>query len=195
MTMRFKLLAPAVAALALSACFGGGGAPSELLTLTAAQSRPAASPRTAGQGEAITVVEPTVPEALNTPRIPVYVSETVVQYLTGAQWVEEPGALFGRLVGETIGAQTGRVVLDPGQYSHDPGTRLTGQLVRFGLDPNAMEVVVTYDAAIARGAAGVIANRFEARIPVAEATAAAVAPALNQAANQVAGQVAAWVAQ
>ena len=190
--MRLKLLAPALAALALAGCFGGG-APSELLTLTAAQSRPAASPRTAGQGEAITVVEPTVPEALNTPRIPVYVSETVVQYLTGAQWVEDPGPLFGRLVGETIAAQTGRVVLDPSQYSHDPGTRLTGQLIRFGLDPNAMEVVVTYDAAIARGATGVTTNRFEARVPVAEATSAAVAPALNQAANQVAGQVATWV--
>ncbi len=190
--MRLKLLAPVLATLALAGCFGGG-APSELLTLTAAQSRPAASPRTAGQGEAITVVEPTVPEALNTPRIPVYVNETVVQYLTGAQWVEDPGPLFGRLVGETIAAQTGRVVLDPSQYSHDPGTRLTGQLVRFGLDPNAMEVVVTYDAAIARGATGVTTNRFEARVPVAEATSAAVAPALNQAANQVAGQVAAWV--
>ncbi len=56
-----------------------------------------------------------------------------------------------------------------------------------------MEVVIVYDAAIARGATGVTTNRFEARVPVAEATPAAVAPALNQAANQVAGQVAAWV--
>ena len=85
-------------------------------------------------------------------------------------------------------------MLDPSQYSHDPGTRLTGQLLRFGLDPNAMQVVVVYDAAIARGAdGGVATNRFEARVPVAEATPAAVAPALNQAANQVAEQVAAWI--
>ena len=192
MTMRVKLIAAAASALAVAGCFGGG-APPELLTLTAAQSRPAASPRTAGQGEAVTVVAPTYPQALRTPRIPVYVSDTVVQYLTGAQWVENPGPLFGRLVGETIGAQTGRVVLDPSQYSHDPGIRLTGQLLRFGLDPNTMEAVVTYDAAMARGATGVATNRFEARVPVAEATSAAVAPALNQAANQVAGQVAAWV--
>ena len=137
---------------------------------------------------------PTVPQALRTTRIPVYVSDTVVQYLKDAVWVENPGALFGRLLGETISARTGRVVLDPSQYSHDPGTRLTGQLQRFGLDPNAMEVVVVYDAAIAaRRTGGVATNRFEARVPVADATAAAVAPALNQAANQVAEQVAAWI--
>jgi cholesterol transport system auxiliary component len=56
-----------------------------------------------------------------------------------------------------------------------------------------MAVVIVYDAAIARGAAGVTTNRFEARVAVAEATPAAVAPALNQAANQLAIQVAAWV--
>ncbi|HEV2816898.1 MAG TPA: ABC-type transport auxiliary lipoprotein family protein [Allosphingosinicella sp.] len=191
--MRAKPIAAALSVLALSACFGGG-APDQLLTLTPAESRPAAQPRSAGQGEAITVVVPTVPEALRTTRIPVYVSDNVVQYLTNAEWVEKPGPLFGRLVGETIAARTGRVVLDPSQYSHDPGTRLTGQLLKFGLDPNAMQVVVVYDAAIVRGVnGGVTTNRFEARVPVAEASAAAVAPALNQAANQVAGQVAAWL--
>ncbi|HYN45235.1 MAG TPA: ABC-type transport auxiliary lipoprotein family protein, partial [Allosphingosinicella sp.] len=179
--MRLKLLASAVLALALSACFGGG-APSQLLTLSAAQTRPVAAPRSAGQGEAITVAEPAVPQALRVTRIPVYVSDTSIQYLTGAEWVEKPAGLFARLVGETIAARTGRVVLDPAQYSQDPGTRLSGTLVRFGLDPNAMQVVIVYDAAIARGAAGgVTSNRFEARVPVAEATPAAVAPALNDA--------------
>ena len=192
--MRVKIVAAASALLVLSACFGGG-APSELLTLTAAELRPVAQPRTAGRGEAITVVVPTVPQALRTTRIPVYVSDTTVQYLKDAAWVENPGALFGRLVGEIISARTGRVVLDPSQYSLDPGTRLTGQLQRFGLDPNAMQAVVVYDAAIARGnTGGVVTNRFEARVPVAAATKEAVAPALNQAANQVADQVAAWVA-
>lgn len=193
MTMRLTILAAFGLPLALSACFGGG-APSQLLTLSAAQMRPVAAPRNAGQGEAITVAEPAVPQALRVTRIPVYVSDTSIQYLTGAEWVEKPAGLFARLLGETIAARTGRVVLDPAQYSHDPGTRLTGTLVRFGLDPNAMEVVITYDAAIARGSAGGVAsNRFEARVAVAEATLAAVAPALNDAANQVAVQVAAWV--
>ena len=190
--MRVKPIAAALPFLALSGCFGGG-APDQLLTLTPAETRPVAQPRSAGQGEAVTVVAPGVPQALRTTRVPVYVSDTVVQYLKDAVWVENPGPLFGRLLGETIAARTGRVVLDPGQYSHDPGTRLTGTLVKFGLDPAAMQVVIVYDAAIARGPTGVATNRFEARIPVADATPAVVAPALNQAANQLAGEVAAWV--
>jgi cholesterol transport system auxiliary component len=192
--MRLTLALALPAVLALSACFGGR-APSELLTLTSAEARPAATPRTAGQGEAITVAVPTLPQALRTTRIPVYVNETTIQYLEDAVWVEQPGALFARLLGETIAVRTGRVVLDPSQYSHDPGTRITGTLVKFGLDPNQMQVVIVYDAAMARGGptGGVVTNRFEARLPVAEATRAAVAPALNQAANQLAAEVAAWV--
>ena len=190
--MRKTWFALALAVLPLSACFGGH-TPAQLLTLTAAETRPVAQPRTAGAGEAITVVPPTVPQALRTTRIPVYVSDTVVQYIKDADWVENPGNLFGRLLGETIAARTGRVVLDPAQYSHDPGTRLTGTLVKFGLDPARMEAVIVYDAAIARGPTGVATNRFEARVQVAAATPAAVAPALNQAANQIADQVAAWV--
>ncbi len=193
--MRVKALAALAAALSLSACFGGSKGPDRLLTLTSAETRPAASPRTAGQGAAITVAEPTVPQALRTARVPVYVSETTIQYLTGAAWVEYPGPLFARLLGETIAVRTGRVVLDPAQYARDPGTRVTGHLARFGLDPTAMEAVVVYDATIPQAGGGVSANRFEARVPVAEATAEAVAPALNQAANQVAEQVAAWIGQ
>ena len=191
--MHFKALAGATLAFLAAGCLGGPDVPDQLLTLSAAQPLPAAAPRSAGEGEAITVVEPTVPQALRTPRVPVYVSETAIQDLKDAQWVENPGPLFGRLVGEVIAARTGRVVLDARQYTHDPGTRLTGQLHRFGLDPATMEAVVVYDAAITRGQAGVATNRFEARVPVAAASPAAVAPALNQAANQVAEQVAAWV--
>jgi cholesterol transport system auxiliary component len=191
--MRIRTAAAAASFLALSACFGGAAVPDQLMTLTSAEMRPVATPRSAGQGEAITVAVPAVPQALRTTRIPVYVSDTSIQYLEDAAWVEQPGALFARLVGETIAARTGRVVLDPSQYSHDPGTRLTGTLVKFGLDPAAMQVVIVYDAAIARGPTGVATNRFEARIAVADATPAVVAPALNQAANQLAGEVAAWV--
>ena len=193
--MRPKLLLALPASLALAGCFGGGSAPSEVLTLTSAEMRPVAAPRTAGQGEAITVAVPSLPQALRTNRIPVYVNETTIQYLTDAVWVEQPGALFARVLGETISARTGRVVLDPSQYSHDPGTRITGTLVKFGLDPGQMQVVIVYDAAMARGGptGGVVTNRFEVHLPVADATPASVAPALNQAANQLAGQVAAWV--
>ena len=189
--MRLKLALPAL--LALSACFGGGRAPDQLLTLTAAEPRPVATPRSAGQGEAITVAVPSLPQALRTTRIPVYVNETTIQYLTDAVWVEQPGPLFARLLGDTIAARTGRVVLDPGQYSHDPGTRITGTLARFGLDPNNMQVVIVYDATLARTGGGVVTRRFEARVPVAAPDAANVAPALNQTANQIAAEVAAWI--
>ena len=190
--MRLRILAAASASLALAACLGGPEVPDALLTLTPSQTRSVAAPMTAAAGEAITIVEPSVPQALSTTRLPVYVSETSIQYLKDAQWVENPAPLFGRLVGEVVAARTGRVVLDPSQYSHDPGTRLTGQLLKFGLDPLTMEAVVVYDAVVARSG-GVTSNRFEARVPVAEATPAAVAPAMNAAANQVAEQVAAWI--
>jgi cholesterol transport system auxiliary component len=187
------MLAAALTATLLAGCFGGAEVPDQLLTLAAAETRASATPQQAAAGQAITVVEPNVPQALRTTRVPVYVSETAIQYLQDAQWVENPAPLFGRLVGEVISARTGRVVLDPSQFTHDPGVQLTGQLLRLGLDPVAMEAVAVYDAAMARAEGGISTNRFEARVPVAEATPEAVAPALNQAANQVAEQVAAWV--
>ncbi len=63
------------------------------------------------------------------------------------------------------------------------------------VNATAPQVVIVYDAVLARSGAngGVATNRFEARLPVAEATPAAVAPALNQAANQLAGEVATWI--
>jgi cholesterol transport system auxiliary component len=104
-----------------------------------------------------------------------------------------PANLFARLVSETVAATTGRVVLDPSQFTFDPGQRLTGTLQRFGLDAPRLEVVAVYDAVLARQGGGITTRRFEARIPVAAADAASVAPALNQAANQLATEVAAWV--
>jgi cholesterol transport system auxiliary component len=192
-TMLTRALIAASAALLLGGCFGGG-APDELLTLRADQTRPVGQVRTAGAGEAITVIEPTVPAALATTRVPVYVQPQTVQYLRKAFWADDPSELFRTVLSETIAATTNRVVLDPAQYSHDPGTRLTGQLQMFGLDASRMEAVVLYDAQLARGRNAVVTNRFEARVPVAAADAATVAPALNRAANDVATQVAQWVA-
>lgn len=181
------------ACLTLSACFGGAKVPDTLMTLSPAQTRAAAATRTAGEGEAITVVVPTVPRELATLRVPVHQSEIAVAYLKNAQWVEMPANLFARLVSETVAATTGRVVLDPNQFTFDPGQRLTGTLQRFGLDATSMEVVAIYDAALARQGGGVTTRRFEARVPVAAADAASVAPALNQAGNQIATEVAGWV--
>lgn len=179
--------------LALSGCFGGAKVPDTLMTLNPAQVRSAATTRSAAEGQAITVVVPSVPRALETLRVPVHETDLRVSYLKNAQWVEMPAELFARLVSETIAATTGRVVLDPRQFTFDPGQRLTGSLQRFGLDAERMEVVAIFDAALARQGGGITSRRFEARVPVTTADATTVAPALNQAANQVAAEVATWV--
>jgi len=179
--------------LALSGCFSfGSKVPDSLLRLTPAETVPAATSRTVAASEAVTVVVPTTPQELRTPRVPVRSGDTVA-YLKDAQWVEAPGALFGRLVSEVIAARTGRVVLDPMQFTFDPGVRLSGQLSSFGLDATTNEAVVVYDAAVARGANRVESRRFEARVPVAAIDVASAGPALNQAANQVAAQIADWI--
>ena len=192
MNSRRLLLLSAAAALGLSGCFGGGG-PSELLTLTPTQSPAVTASRAAAEGRILTVTTPTAPHALNNNRIPVYVSDTVIQYLKDAYWVDEPAELFRNLLSETIAARTSYVVIDPALYTQAAGTTLSGQVLRFGLDPTRMEAVVQFEAAIARADQPVRTNRFEARVPVAEATRAAVAPALNAAANQVAADVTAWL--
>lgn len=191
--MNNRFVFPALAALALGACSLGGKAPDLMLDLTPEARLPAAGGTTSSSENAITVVRPTVPQALATTRVPV-VDGQAVAYLMDAFWVDTPDNLFRRLLAETIAARTGRLVLDPLQFSFNPGNRLTGQLQSFGLDAGSMEAVVTYDAALARGPENVSARRFEARVPVSEASRAAVAPALNQAANRVAAEVAAWVA-
>lgn len=186
----FRAALAAALAASLGACLGGGSAPSELLTLTAAQVAP---PGTARSDNAVTVMTPSVPQAASNRRIPVYVSPTTIQYLPEATWVEEPRYLFRQLLAETITARSGRLVLNPDVYNQVPGPTLSGQLLQFGLDPTRREVVVSFEAALATSASTVRSRRFEARVPVAQETAAAVAPALNQAANQVAAEVADWI--
>jgi cholesterol transport system auxiliary component len=83
-------------------------------------------------------------------------------------------------------------VLDPRQFSLDPGVRLTGTLQSFGIDADRMEAVVVYDAALARGES-VQTRRFAARASLAAIDAPSAAAALNQAANQVAADIAAWI--
>lgn len=188
-----KILLPLGLALALSGCFSlGGKVPDSLLRLTATSTVPAQTSRTGTTREAVTVLAPSTPQELRTPRVPVQTGTTVA-YLKDAQWVEMPGSLFGRLLSETIAARTGRVVLDPTQFAFDPGLRLTGQLQQFGIDAETNEAVVVYDAALARAPDTVETRRFEARVPVAAVDAANAGAGLNQAANQVAAEVAGWI--
>jgi cholesterol transport system auxiliary component len=180
------------AALAVSGCLSFGAKPPPTLMRLTSDAQIAPSSRTAAAGQAITVVPPSAPAELLTPRVPVRTGATAVAYVKDAQWVEVPTILFARLLSETIAARTGRVVLDPKQFTFDPGQRLTGTLQTFGLDADKMEAVLVYDAAISRGES-VETRRFEARVPVPALDAASAPAALNQAANQVAAEVAAWV--
>jgi cholesterol transport system auxiliary component len=182
-----------LAALALSGCISfGAEPPDQLLTLMPAQSVAAGTTRTVAPGEAITVLWPSIPADLNTTRVPVQATPTSVAYVKNAQWSDTPNKLFARLLGETIEARTGRPVLSPRQFALDPGTRLTGQLERFGIDAGQQQAIVVFDAVAARGA-DIRTQRFEARVPVAQIEAQAVGAALNQAANQVAAAVADWL--
>ena len=180
------------ASLALSGCLSFGAKPPPTLMRLTADDQLSASSRTAPAGEAITVVPPSAPAELLTPRVPVRTGATAVAYVKDAQWVEAPTILFARLLSETIAAKNGRVVLDPKQFTFDPGQRLTGTLQTFGLDADRMEAVLVYDAAVSRGES-VETRRFEAHVPVPALDAASAPAALNQAANQVAAEVAAWV--
>ncbi|HWH22590.1 MAG TPA: ABC-type transport auxiliary lipoprotein family protein [Allosphingosinicella sp.] len=190
--MNRNLACLAFAALTLGGCGLGGKTPDVLFDLRPNATIAPATARNSSAENAITVVKPTVPETLATTRVPVITGQQV-RYLKDANWVDTPNDLFRRLLSETIGARTGRVVLDPLQFSFNPGHRLTGQLQNFGVDTTTMQVVVTYDAAVARGAESVATRRFEARVPIAAIDRANVAPALNEAANQVAIQVASWL--
>jgi cholesterol transport system auxiliary component len=149
--MRSILRAASLPLLALLAagCFGGGAAPAELLTLTPAQTLPPGEARSAGSDGALAVLAPSCPALDQHPPHPVYVDAITIEYLKNATYVEEPHQLFRRVLAETIGARTGRLVLDPGNFTQEAGATLSGQLLQFGFEPARMQVVVSYEAAIA----------------------------------------------
>lgn len=193
--MKTRILTALAAALALGGCISfGSEPPPSLLSLTPDATSPAGTSRTVGPGEAITVLPPRVPAALATNRVPVQADGTNIAYVKEAQWVDQPNRLFRALLAETISAKTGRVVMDFRQFSFDPGLRIGGELLNFGVDSQAMEAVVTYDATrTLPGSDRIEERRFEARVPVSEIKAGPVGVALNGAANKVAADVAAWV--
>jgi cholesterol transport system auxiliary component len=184
-------------ALPLAGCLGLGGDPPPPTLFTLSSPPVASAARSASAGEAVTVSVPSVPQAIRTLRIAVRVSPTEYAYMKDAQWVEQPNRLFQRLLSDAIGGRTGLVVLDPSQTSVDPGKRLTGQLLEFGIDasdPAARRAVVRYDVVVALGdGRGVAARRFDAEQPVASVHPAAAAQALDATALQLAGAVAEWM--
>ena len=184
------------AAFALSACVGlGGKTPPFLLTLSPDAAPATGTPRSNAEAKTLTVLIPTAPAKLRTQRIPVQQDDGSVAYIVEAQWVEAPQRLFQRLLSDTIGAGTDRLVLDEGQYLTAPGEQLAGQLLEFGIDARSNEAVVTFQAMIVSGGGKSIRQqRFEAREDVSAIEARSAGAALSRAANKVAGDVAKWVA-
>ena len=195
--MKIMLRVTAAAALlSLGGCSllgGGPKPPPTLTTLSASAPAPASVVRSATAGEAVTIEVPVIPKELRSVRVPAQQGETAIAYIKGLQWVDTPDRLFQDLLQETVLRTTNRVVIDPKQSRLDPGLVVSGQLLRFGYEAGAGEVLVRYDASLAAaGGTRVETRRFEARAP-ADGTAATVGPALNQAANQVALEVARWI--
>jgi cholesterol transport system auxiliary component len=185
-----------LALLPLSACIRfGAEPPPSLLTLTPSQAVPVGNAQNSGAAKSILIAVPSVPQELAVTRVPVRATDTSLAYVKNAQWVEQPGRLFARLLSDTVTTRTGRVVLTLRQASVDPSAQLSGELRTFGMDATTNEAVVTFDAALIRveRADAVEKRRFEARVPVTAISAETVAPAINQAANQVAVEVADWV--
>lgn len=189
-----RALLPLLAATLVSGCVSfGGKAPSTLLTLSPDNRMAPDAGRTTGTGM-IAVLAPSTPSLLATDAVAVLTSSTGVAYLKDARWADQPARLFADLLGETIAARTGRVVIDRRQNALTPAARLSGRLTAFALDAQKGEVVVGYDAAFMPGDGQALQmRRFEARVATASEKPPAVAQALNRAANQVAAEVADWI--
>ena len=191
------LLLPLLLAAPLAACVNiGAKAPERLLFLTPQSSLEPGALRTGATGRSLIVGVPETPRMLETNRIPVHVDDVSVAYVKGAQWVDQPGRLFQRLLSEVIAAKTDRVILDPRLFGGEPGTRLSGELQRFGVDARARQAVITYDATLlGEHGSTVMKKRFSVSQPVTEIEGSEVGNALNLAANEIASQVAEWVAR
>ena len=192
--MNLKIASALSASLLLAGCISFGAKPPEsLLSLTPASS---VAPGTAINGDvaqAIAILVPDAPARLDVTRVPVQVDDTQVAYVKDAVWVDKPARLFRRLLGETIRARTGRLVIDNDDAALTPKNQLRGTLVDFGYDARTSSVVVTYDAIRDVNGTQVMTRRFSATVPGVVAEAAPVGAALNLAANQVATEVADWV--
>lgn len=192
--LRNRLLVLA-AFLPLAGCISlGGKPPKTLISLTAATPVAAGAARTTDDAHAVAVAVPTVQPAIATQRVMVQDGPTNVAYVVDAAWAANPAMLFRNLLAETIEAKTGRFVPDQRSIGSQPDTRLTGEIVMFGIDGPAKMAVVTFDGVIRKsGSDAILTRRFTAQVPVGKVDGPSAAAAINQAANQVADQVAAWI--
>ena len=184
----------ATLAPSLAACVSfGAKAPPSLLVLTATSSVKNGAIQSGTTSDALIILQPEVPQKINTNRVPVQVDNSSIAYLKDAVWADKPARMMQMLLMETVSAKTGRLVLNEVDAGGKAQQFLTGSLIEFGIDASAMEALVVYDAVkLVRGQI-VEKKRFEARSPVSSVEATPAGAALNQAANTVAAEVAAWV--
>lgn len=197
MTLRLRpLLIAAPLLLALPGCISLGGEPPESLLTLSAEARAPAGPGAGGGGSeqpVIAVLSFDTPAKLDVLRVPVAVSDTELAYLQEAFWVEKPARLFRRLVGETIRARGGAMVVDGDDTATLATVTMRGTLIDMGYEAATRSAVVRFDAVRIDREGKVTTRRFEAREEGIPAEARAVGAGLNTAANRVAADVAAWV--
>lgn len=188
------LLPPLLGALMLGGCVKFGAAPPKSLLTVTPTSTVAPGTVTRGSAGTVTIIEPDVPKSLDTVRVAVRTDSNDFAYVKDAVWADTPKNLFRAVLAETVAARTGMLVLDAGQFSADPGRRVMGELVAFGMDAASGQAVVTFDASVIGKGGSVTKRRFSATAPAGRIDARTVAPAIQNAANQVAVEVADWLA-
>ena len=135
------------------------------------------------------------PAKLDVTRVPVDITDTEIAYLQDAFWVEKPARLFRRLLGETLRARGGLLVLDSDDLPLLAAQSLRGTLVEMGYDAGSSSVMIRFDAIRTMEDGTVMSRRFEASESGVLPEAGSVGPALNRAANTLAGEVADWMAE
>lgn len=178
-----------------AACVRIGSPPPERLLSINSDARVAAGTNQSAASQAALFIEsPRVPRTISTQRVAVRADPTSYAYVKNALWADTPAHQFQALLGETIAARTGRLVLDPGQFAAQGSQVLHGDLIDFSVDARSGMAVVTYDASLLTPDGQTVRRqRFTANAPVSKIDAATVAPSISKAANDVAVQVADWV--
>lgn len=193
-SVRRNLSAVVAASLVLSSCVSfGAKAPPSLLVLTATAVVQGGAVQSGNPADALIVLLPEVPRKIDTNRVPVSIDNSNVAYLKDAVWADKPARMMQLLLMETFSAKTGRLVLNEVDAGGKAQQFLSGTLIEFGIDSQAMEAVVVYDAVkIVRGQA-IEKKRFEAREAVSAIEPGPAGAALNNAANSLAAEMALWV--
>lgn len=180
--------------LILASCVSfGAKAPPTLLVLTASSGVQSGAGQSGSPADALIILQPEVPQKINTNRVPVQIDASNIAYLKNAVWADKPARMMQNLLMETISAKTGRLVLNEVDAGGKAQQFLSGSLMEFGIDGSAMEAVVVYDAVkMVRGQV-VEKKRFEAREAVTAIEPGPSGASLNRAANKIAGEIALWV--